>query len=71
MIGFSMTLITMIAALAGPLAGIEGVYPIFVGGITGLAGLYITGNVSTKWVNGKTGSTPTEEPKPDAPEESK
>jgi hypothetical protein len=50
----AMLLVTSVAVIAGYWPAIEGVYAIFVGAVTGIAGLYVTGNVGQRWVEGKT-----------------
>lgn len=41
------------AILAAKIQGFEPSYPTLVGGIIGLVGLYVTGNVSEKFLGGK------------------
>lgn len=42
----------------------------FVGGVLGLAGLYLTGNVANKWVMGKVSGSTVSGPNPEDPEAS-
>lgn len=42
----------------------------FVGGVLGLAGLYLTGNVANKWVMGKVSGSTVSRPDPEDPEAS-
>jgi len=51
----AMVLVTAVAVASGWLPAIEGIYAIFVGAVTGIAGLYVTGNVGQKWVDKKNG----------------
>jgi disulfide bond formation protein DsbB len=47
---FSIAVIAVIGLAAGSYPGIVSIYSALVGGIVAVAGLYMTGNVTQKWV---------------------
>lgn len=53
---------------ASRLAPMIPMFDTFVGGVLGLAGLYLTGNVANKWVIGKVSGSTTSRPEPEDPE---
>ena len=55
---FCIGALAAVGVLAAWLPEIGGLYPVFVGGVTGIAGLYLGSNVATKHVNGKIQSEP-------------
>lgn len=76
-LGFSIFAIAILyigARIANADTAFRAVYESFVGGVVGISGMYLIGNVGTKWVAGKAApaappTTPAPKAKADAPPE--
>ena len=66
---FSAALIFAGWLIAGHFASLQGLFQTYVGGVVGIAGLYLTGSVATNWVGTKAISASADQPKKPAADE--